>query len=201
MAIVMVLIRVKMSSKPLIIRTDSSYSIKCMTEWLEGWRQRGWMKSKGESVKNRDIIEYLALLLDSRERWGQTVTFEHVKGHSGDVGNDGADRLAVQGAWKEEEADWDFKKQMEEFKALFEKQLQEREAKRKSKKPRSHSSVASTSQSSSTSSFSLQGPVTNGTISTPPPETSVDYTHFTSEEDMQNLLSCLIDHPEDDLSD
>lgn len=94
------------------------------------------MNSKGESVKNRDIIEYLALLLDSRERWGQTVTFEHVKGHSGDVGNDGADRLAVQGAWKEEEADWDFKKQMEEFKALFEKQLQEREAKRKSKKPR-----------------------------------------------------------------
>ena len=48
-------------------------------------------------------------LLTSRGRSGQQVRLEHVRGHAGEVGNEGADALAVHGAklHEVEEPDWD----------------------------------------------------------------------------------------------
>ncbi len=74
---------------PLTVVSDSTYARDCLTRWVQGWRKRGWKTAAGKPVKNRDIIEPLATLVAERE-----VTFEWVKGHSGDPGNEAADRLA-----------------------------------------------------------------------------------------------------------
>lgn len=52
---------------------------------------------------------YMDALLASRGRLGQQVRLEHVRGHAGEVGNEGADALAVRGArlHEVEEPDWD----------------------------------------------------------------------------------------------
>ena len=52
---------------------------------------------------------YMDALLASRGRFGQQVRLEHVRGHAGEVGNEGADALAVRGArlHEVEEPDWD----------------------------------------------------------------------------------------------
>ena len=52
---------------------------------------------------------YMDALLSMRGRSGQQVLLEHVRGHAGEVGNEGADALAVRGARLPgvEERDWD----------------------------------------------------------------------------------------------
>jgi len=57
---------------------------------------------------NKELIDYILTLLENRQRSGQPVKFEYVKGHSGDAGNDGADALAVAGCGHPEmpERDW-----------------------------------------------------------------------------------------------
>ena len=69
--------------------TDSEYLRKGITEWLSGWKSRGWKTAARKPVKNRDLWEALdALALDRNIEW------RWVKGHSGDPGNEHADRLA-----------------------------------------------------------------------------------------------------------
>jgi ribonuclease HI len=71
------------------VYTDSVYTIGCLTKWVDAWRKNGWMTSKKQPVLNRDIIEPIL-----EKMKGMAVTFHHVKGHSGNVHNDKADRLA-----------------------------------------------------------------------------------------------------------
>jgi len=60
-------------------------------------------------VLNKELIDYILTLLETRQRAGQPVQFDYVKGHSGNVGNDGADALAVAGCSHPEmpERDWE----------------------------------------------------------------------------------------------
>lgn len=57
---------------------------------------------------NKELIDYILTLIETRQRSGQPVQLEYVKGHSGNVGNDGADALAVAGCSLREvpERDW-----------------------------------------------------------------------------------------------
>ncbi|KAK4647068.1 uncharacterized protein QC761_122230 [Podospora bellae-mahoneyi] len=80
------------------IRTDSQYSIDCVTKWYRGWVRNGWLSAKGAAVKNDDIIKPIRALIDERDAAGARTKFTKVAGHSGDPGNDAADRLAVLGA-------------------------------------------------------------------------------------------------------
>lgn len=79
-----------------------------MTSWSFNWRKNGWRNSGGKPVVNKELIDYLLTLLETRQRYGQPVQLEYVKGHSGDIGNDGADALAVAGCSHPEmpERDW-----------------------------------------------------------------------------------------------
>ncbi|PAA58718.1 hypothetical protein BOX15_Mlig024557g4, partial [Macrostomum lignano] len=79
----------------LEVRTDSQFLISCLTAWLPKWRRNGWRLSDGGTVRVRQEIESLADLLDSTR---VRVNFRHVRGHSGNHGNEMADRLANQGA-------------------------------------------------------------------------------------------------------
>jgi ribonuclease HI len=75
------------------------YAIKCVTEWFQGWERRGWTTAGGKKpVENRDLVEDVLALIRCREQCGARTTFEWVKGHADNVGNVGADELAVRGA-------------------------------------------------------------------------------------------------------
>lgn len=74
------------------LTTDSRYVERGITDWIYGWKRYDWINSKGEPVANRDLWERLDA---ARERLD--VTWRHVRGHTGDPGNERADRLAVWG--------------------------------------------------------------------------------------------------------
>ncbi|MHB1709794.1 MAG: ribonuclease H family protein [Acidimicrobiales bacterium] len=76
--------------------SDSTYVVNCFLQtWWAGWKRRGWRNSQGKPVANRDLWEALfGLALDG----GRQVTFEWVKGHSGDPMNDRVDQLATEAA-------------------------------------------------------------------------------------------------------
>lgn len=78
---------------PLLIRTDSEYSINCLTKWYVTWEVNGWKNAKGEQVANCEFIKYLLKKIEKRD-----VQFEHVRGHYGDVDNERCDELAKMGA-------------------------------------------------------------------------------------------------------
>ncbi|KAJ1985240.1 hypothetical protein H4R33_004129 [Dimargaris cristalligena] len=84
-------------SIPLEICTDSQYSIDCITKWCKAWDKNGWKTSTGAKVVNADVIQGIRQNIQAR---GGSVSFTKVRGHSGDPGNDMADRLAVEGARK-----------------------------------------------------------------------------------------------------
>ncbi|MGZ4708757.1 MAG: ribonuclease H family protein, partial [Acidimicrobiales bacterium] len=70
---------------PLEVVSDSTYVVNCFRDrWWEGWLARGWINSQKKPVANRDLWEPLIDLV--RERGD--VTFQWVKGHSGDEMND-----------------------------------------------------------------------------------------------------------------
>lgn len=77
----------------LVIETDSRYAIDCVTNWIAGWRQRGWRTSAGKPVKNADLIRRIDTALS-----GRTVRFVWVRGHSGHRRNEAADLRAVAAA-------------------------------------------------------------------------------------------------------
>ncbi|KAI5452026.1 hypothetical protein NCC49_001322 [Naganishia albida] len=93
---------------PLEIRTDSQYSIACITQYLPNWIKNNFVSSTGQPVKNKDMIVHLLALLNQRGP-SNGVRFVHVRAHRGEVGNEGADMLANAGAVKQtvpDRIDW-----------------------------------------------------------------------------------------------
>ncbi|KAM6498561.1 Ribonuclease H-like domain containing protein [Amanita muscaria] len=97
-AIVRILETAPTSAVPLVIKSDSVYSCNALQSWLPMWEKNGYRTAGGQPVKNIDLIRYTKALLDARKEAGQNVKLEHVRGHMGITGNEGADVLAVQGA-------------------------------------------------------------------------------------------------------
>ena len=79
-------------SGPVILFTDSTYLLKGITEWIHGWKKRGWKKSDKKPVVNKDLWQRLDALNQARD-----IRWEGVKGHAGDIGNERADELARDG--------------------------------------------------------------------------------------------------------
>lgn len=74
------------------INSDSSYVINAINNnWLMVWVNKGWKNAKGENVKNRDLWEKILELIKTE---GIKVKFLKVKGHSGNMFNELADRRA-----------------------------------------------------------------------------------------------------------
>ncbi len=74
--------------------TDSVYVLKGYTEWLPGWIQRGWRTSAKKPIQNADLW---AKMVVAAERHGR-VTWQWVRGHTGDEFNEMAHRVAVERA-------------------------------------------------------------------------------------------------------
>lgn len=73
---------------------DSQYVLKGMTEWLAGWKAKGWKTAAKQPVKNVDLWQQLDQLVAQN---GHTIDWRWVKGHAGDPGNERADGLANRG--------------------------------------------------------------------------------------------------------
>ncbi|MEN9433377.1 MAG: ribonuclease [Pseudomonadota bacterium] len=73
----------------VILTTDSQYVRQGITEWIEGWKRKGWRNSKGEAVKNKELWQRLEQATQAHE-----VDWRWVKGHSGHPDNERVDQLA-----------------------------------------------------------------------------------------------------------
>ena len=76
----------------VVLTTDSQYVRKGITEWMDGWKAKGWKNSQKKPVKNVDLWQ----LLDEQNQRHQ-ITWKWVKGHSGHPENELADQLANRG--------------------------------------------------------------------------------------------------------
>ncbi|MBA3595197.1 MAG: ribonuclease HI [Polaromonas sp.] len=76
------------------LHVDSQYVLKGMTEWIKGWKARGWRTAAKEPVKNVDLWQKLDALVSGS---GHKIEWRWVRGHDGDPGNERADVLANKG--------------------------------------------------------------------------------------------------------
>jgi ribonuclease HI len=87
------LARLEVPNATVRLHTDSQYVRMGITEWIHGWKLKGWKDAKKKPIKNQDLwheLDRLNALHDVEWVW--------VKGHSGDAGNERADALANRGA-------------------------------------------------------------------------------------------------------
>jgi len=76
----------------VVLHTDSQYVQKGISEWIHGWKARGWKTAAKEPVKNVDLWQ----ALDAAQAVHQ-VDWRWVRGHNGHPGNERADVLANRG--------------------------------------------------------------------------------------------------------
>jgi ribonuclease HI len=74
------------------LHTDSQYVRQGVTEWLAGWKARGWKTAAKAPVKNEDLWREL-----DAARARHDVVWNWVKGHAGHPLNERADALARKG--------------------------------------------------------------------------------------------------------
>ena len=72
------------------VYSDSATCRRRRKGWARKWKANGWMRNKRESAVNPDLWERLLTALDKHK-----VGFKWVRGHSGNAGNERADKLAV----------------------------------------------------------------------------------------------------------
>jgi ribonuclease HI len=73
------------------VYTDSKYVQLGITEWLSGWKKRGWKNAAKKPVMNVDLWQRLEAALGSHK-----IEWLWVKGHAGHVENERVDALARQ---------------------------------------------------------------------------------------------------------
>lgn len=69
--------------------TDSEYVRRGISEWLPSWKTRGWKTADRKPVKNIDLWQAL-----DEAAAKHAVRWHWVRGHTGNPGNERADRLA-----------------------------------------------------------------------------------------------------------
>ncbi|WP_041718020.1 ribonuclease HI [Alkalilimnicola ehrlichii MLHE-1] len=87
--------------RPCVVHltTDSQYVRKGITEWMAGWKRRGWRTAARKPVLNEDLWRRLDALNQRHE-----VHWHWVRGHSGHAENEQADALANRGIDEMQEA-------------------------------------------------------------------------------------------------
>lgn len=73
------------------LHTDSQYVQKGISEWIDGWKKRGWKTANKKPVKNADLWQKL-----DHETNKHKVKWHWVKGHSNHPENDLVDSVANQ---------------------------------------------------------------------------------------------------------
>ncbi|MEK2690048.1 ribonuclease HI [Bdellovibrio sp. GT3] len=79
---------------PVHFYTDSTYVIRGITQWIFGWKKRGWKTAEGAEVLNRDLWEELGQVVQARGA-SNKVDWRYSRGHVGIPGNERCDQIAV----------------------------------------------------------------------------------------------------------
>ena len=77
--------------QPPIVYSDSVYCVNTFNEWMFNWARNGWVKSNKKIPENLDLIQ---AYYDFYQR-GYRIDLRKVIGHSGNIGNELADKLAT----------------------------------------------------------------------------------------------------------
>lgn len=80
-------------SQTIFLYTDSTYVIRGITQWIWGWKKKGWRNSEGQEVSNRDLWE--ELLRHVQRLKPAVIEWKYVRGHTGNPGNERCDEIAV----------------------------------------------------------------------------------------------------------
>ncbi|MEM0981662.1 MAG: ribonuclease HI [Cyanobacteria bacterium P01_H01_bin.58] len=80
---------------PVELLTDSEYVKKGITEWITGWKRRGWKNAAKKPVLNQDLWQELDTANQAvMAKTGTPVTWTYVRGHAGNAGNERCDTIA-----------------------------------------------------------------------------------------------------------
>jgi ribonuclease HI len=89
------LLRDSGQADPVTVHTDSEYVLKGITQWIAGWKRRGWVNSAKKPVLNRDLWEALdSITTEVNQALDRPLQWIYVRGHSGDPGNERCDAIA-----------------------------------------------------------------------------------------------------------
>ena len=75
-------------TEPIELYTDSEYVKNGITQWIHGWKKKGWKTSTGKLVLNPELWQQLDVLNTKQVQW------RYVRGHTGNVGNERCDTIA-----------------------------------------------------------------------------------------------------------
>jgi len=87
------LLNTKYKNQQATIYSDSAYCINILNSWIYKWSQNNWQNSKGEKIKNLDMILSLYEYYNINFFINQIYIIK-VDGHKGIIGNELADALA-----------------------------------------------------------------------------------------------------------
>lgn len=79
----------------VIIYSDSSYVLLGSTQWINGWRYRGWKNKEGNPVSNLELWKSIAEILDIAKEKKVKLQWKYVRGHTGSPGNERCDEISV----------------------------------------------------------------------------------------------------------
>lgn len=82
--------KLKVSTLPILVTSDSKYVVLGINKWHKAWLKRGWTTATGKPIGNQDLWKELLYLKDKHKN----ITFKHCRGHSTNKGNIRADFLA-----------------------------------------------------------------------------------------------------------
>ena len=80
----------KSTNIPVRVHCDSAYVVNGISQWVKGWKKRGWRKSDNKVIENLELWKELDRLVNLQE----DIQFIKVRGHSGVILNEKADELA-----------------------------------------------------------------------------------------------------------
>lgn len=83
----------KQEYQNVTVHTDSNYVKQGITQWISSWKNKGWLNSQRQPVKNKDLW----LELDSLNKQVK-INWQWIKAHDGHSANEHVDRLAYQSA-------------------------------------------------------------------------------------------------------
>jgi ribonuclease HI len=85
------------------VEIDSEYVKNGITQWLDGWKRRGWKTASKQPVKNQDLWQEL-----DKAKARHTVRWEWVKGHADHDDNNRCDELAREAALRQSHGQTEF---------------------------------------------------------------------------------------------
>ncbi len=94
MAIIRALEEIAEDPSDVWMLTDSTYVIRGITQWIWGWKKRGWVTSQGEEVTNKPLWQELDRLVYERKKIS-SIEWKYVRGHAGVPANERCDEIAV----------------------------------------------------------------------------------------------------------